>query len=194
MIIQLFFLLLAMVGRWNPCVRARVAGQVIEACRDEVERVLAGVEPEPVQTHWVEVGGRRFPPKQALSEVARAKGVPLHRLDFQTMSGLAFFKKLGFPHGRADREDRRCVRTKVAGRALEVCRDEVEAVARRLEPEPVQTHWVEVAGKRFPPKQLVAEVARAKGVPLSRVEFNTMAARSLLRRLGLRVGAEERAR
>ncbi len=183
--------LVAGLARAVPCVRARVAGLVIEACRDEVERVLAGVEPEPVQIHWVEVGGRKFPPKQALAEVARAKGVPLHRLDFQTMSAVAFFKKLGFPHGRADREARPCVRARFAGRSLEVCRDEVEAVARGLEPEPVQTHWVEVAGKRFPPKQLLAEVARAKGVPLSRLEFTTMRARSVLRRLGLRVGAEE---
>ncbi len=192
--LKAFLVLLAGLARSVPCVRATVAGQAIEACRDEVERILARVEPEPVQTHWVEVGGRRFPPKQALAEVARAKGVPLHRLDFQTMSAVAFFRKLGFPHGRADREDRPCVRARVAGRVLEVCRDEVEAVARHLEPEPIRKHWAEAAGKRFPPKQLVAEVARAKGVPLSRLEFTTMRARSLLRRLGLRVGAGEEAR
>ena len=191
MLLKALLLLLAGLARPAPCVRATVAGRSIEACRDEVERILSGVEPEPVRTHWVEVGGRRFPPKQALIEVARAKGVPLHRLDFQTMSAAAFFRKLGFPHGRADREDRPCVRATVAGRALEVCRDEVEAVARHIEPEPVREHWVEAAGKRFPPKQLLAEVARARGVPLSRLEFNTMSARSVLRRLGLPVGAEE---
>lgn len=186
--------LLAGLARPAPCVRATVAGRSIEACRDEVERILSGVEPEPVRTHWVEVGGRRFPPKQALIEVARVQGVPLHRLDFQTMSAAAFFRRLGFPLGRADREERPCVRATIAGHVVEVCRDEVEAVARRIEPEPLREHWVEAAGKRFPPKQLLAEVARAKGVPLSRLEFNTMLARSVLRRLGLRVGAGEEAR
>lgn len=91
--------LVAGLARAVPCVRARVAGLVIEACRDEVERVLAGVEPEPVQTHWVEVGGRKFPPKQALAEVARAKGVPLSRLEFTTMRARSVLRRLGLRVG-----------------------------------------------------------------------------------------------
>ena len=100
--LKAFLLLLTGLSRSAPCIRATVAGQAIKACRDEVERILTGVEPEPIQTHWVEVGGRRFPPKQALVEIARAKGVPLHRLDFQTMSAVAFFRKLGFSVGAGE--------------------------------------------------------------------------------------------
>ena len=37
-----------------------------------------------------------FPPRQLLEAVAKAKGVPLNRLDFQTMSARRFFNKLGF--------------------------------------------------------------------------------------------------
>ena len=181
--------LLAGLSRSVPCARATVAGQTIEACKDEVERVLANVDPEPIQTHWVKVGNKKFPPKQALTEIARAKGVPLHRLDFQTMSAISFLKKLGFRHDRTDQETRPCIRATVAGHTLEVCKDEVEALAQRLEPEPVREHWVEAAGKRFPPKQLLAEMAKAKGIHLSRLEFTTMRARSLLRKLGFRVGA-----
>lgn len=77
-------------------VRMTVAGKVIVATREEVGAVARGLEPEPVTKHWVKVGGKVYPPKQLLEAVARAKGVPLNRLDFQTMSARRFFGKLGF--------------------------------------------------------------------------------------------------
>jgi len=79
-----------------PCARVTIAGKEIVACRDEVERIVETLSPEPIRIHWVLIGNRRFPPKQVVEAVARAKNVPLNRLDFQTMSARAFLKKLGF--------------------------------------------------------------------------------------------------
>jgi len=77
-------------------VRVTIAGKVIVASREDVEAVARGLKPEPVTKHWVKVAGKMFPPKQLLEAVAKAKGVPLNRLDFQTMSARRFFNKLGF--------------------------------------------------------------------------------------------------
>lgn len=80
----------------EPCVRATIAGKVLEACRGEVEEVAEKLTPEPIRTHWVRICGKLYPPKQVVEAVARAKGVPLNRLDFQTMSARNFLRKLGF--------------------------------------------------------------------------------------------------
>ena len=73
-----------------------VGGKRFELSRAEVERRMEGVEPNPVREHYVEVGGRRFPPKQVLAAVT---GLDL--LDFQTTSARRVLGKLGFELGRA---------------------------------------------------------------------------------------------
>jgi len=77
-------------------VRVTIAGKVIVASREDVEAVARGLKPEPVTKHWVKVAGKMFPPKRLLEAVAKAKGVPLDRLGFQTMSARRSFNKLGF--------------------------------------------------------------------------------------------------
>jgi hypothetical protein len=71
------------------------------------------------------------------------------------------------------------VLVRVAGADFEVDAARVEQVAGGLVPEPVQEHYVVVAGRRFPPKQLLAAVTS-----LDRADFTTHQARSILRRLG----------
>lgn len=71
----------------------------------------------------------------------------------------------------------------VAGRRIELDRRDVEAVAAELLPEPLRDHFVVVAGKRFPPKQLLAAVAG-----LDRADFTTHQARRVLQRLGFVAG------
>ncbi len=54
-------------------------------------------------------------------------------------------------------------------------------------PEPLGDHYVVVAGKRFPPKQVIGLVTG-----LDRADFNTHQARRILSRLGFTVGRRSR--
>jgi hypothetical protein len=63
-------------------------------------------------------------------------------------------------------------------------------VGRRLHdvlPEPLGEHYVVVAGKRFPPKQVISLMTG-----LDRADFNTHQARRILSRLGFTVGRRSR--
>lgn len=54
-------------------------------------------------------------------------------------------------------------------------------------PEPLEDHYVVVAGRRFPPKQVIGAVTG-----LDRADFNTHQARRILSRLGFTVGRRSR--
>lgn len=64
---------------------------------------------------------------------------------------------------------------------------EIEAQLRDVMPDPLGEHYVVVAGKRFPPKQVIGLVTG-----LDRADFNTHQARRLLSRLGFTVGRRSR--
>lgn len=70
----------------------------------------------------------------------------------------------------------------IAGHEFQLSRDDVERVARRLDPEPIEVFFTVVGGRRFPPKQLVEGLTG-----LDRADFNSHQARSLLVRLGFAV-------
>jgi hypothetical protein len=72
-------------------VTAQVAGEVFDIEVSTVEQAVAGVEPEPIQEHYVVVGGRRFPPKQVLAIITG-----LDRSDFTTHQARSVFRRLGF--------------------------------------------------------------------------------------------------
>jgi hypothetical protein len=77
----------------------------------------------------------------------------------------------------------------VSGRDFDLERALVEHVLDRELPDPVREHYVVVAGRRFPPKQVLA---CATG--LDRADFTTHQARRILIRLGFvaaRVGQRE---
>ncbi|HET6966255.1 MAG TPA: hypothetical protein VFH58_15880 [Acidimicrobiales bacterium] len=71
---------------------------------------------------------------------------------------------------------------RIAGQDFDLTLATVESVAVGLEPEPVRDHYVVVAGRRYPPKQVLAAVTG-----LDRADFTTHQARAVLRRLGLGV-------
>ncbi len=79
--------------------RFTIAGQTIELERDEVERKLERVLPEPLREHYVVVCSRRYPPKQVLSEVTG-----LDRADFTTHQARRILKRLGFTAARTTPE------------------------------------------------------------------------------------------
>jgi hypothetical protein len=67
----------------------------------------------------------------------------------------------------------------VAGKQFELTKRAVERAVARSLPEPVRDHFVVVAGRRWPPKQVLA---LATG--LDRADFTTHQARRILTRLG----------
>jgi hypothetical protein len=73
----------------------RIAGQRFTLQSRDVRLALRHVEPEPIASHFVVVGKRRFPPKQAISAVTG-----LDRADFTTHQARRTLMRLGFPAGR----------------------------------------------------------------------------------------------
>lgn len=70
---------------------ARVAGQDFDLTADEIEKAVAGVDPEPIQEHFAVVTGRRYPPKQVL-----AITTGLDRADFTTHQARSVLRRIGF--------------------------------------------------------------------------------------------------
>lgn len=71
---------------------------------------------------------------------------------------------------------------RVAGHDFDLAPEDVEGAAADREPEPIREHYVIVAGRRYPPKQVLAAVTG-----LDRADFTTHQARAILRRLGFGV-------
>jgi len=72
-----------------------IAGQPFTLHSKDVLRALRRVEPEPIQSHFVVVGSRRFPPKQVIGAVTG-----LDRADFTTHQARRTLMRLGFSAGR----------------------------------------------------------------------------------------------
>jgi hypothetical protein len=72
---------------------------------------------------------------------------------------------------------------KIAGRRFQLTPTAVRRAMRRVLPEPLQSHYVVIGERRYPPKQVIAEVTG-----LDRADFTTHQARRTLMRLGFQVG------
>jgi hypothetical protein len=82
-------------------VRLTLNGDQFELDAETVVGRLRGRAPEPVQVHWVEVGGVRFPVKQALEAV-----LGVSRTTFTSHMARSQFVRLGFMTSSiAERED-----------------------------------------------------------------------------------------
>lgn len=73
----------------------RIAGHPFDLKAEDVLHAVRNVDPEPIVSHYVVVGVRRFPPKQAIGEVTG-----LDRADFTTHQALRTLMRLGFVVGR----------------------------------------------------------------------------------------------
>ena len=69
------------------------------------------------------------------------------------------------------------------GKAYDLAKVEVEEKMEGITPEVIHKYYVVVNGKNYPPKQVLGEILR-----LSRVEFTTMDATNVLRRLFFELG------
>jgi hypothetical protein len=75
--------------------QVRIAGRPFLLRSRDVVRALGKLEPEPIASHFVVIGARRFPPKQVISAVTG-----LDRADFTTHQARRTLIRLGFPAGR----------------------------------------------------------------------------------------------
>jgi hypothetical protein len=86
------------------------------------------------------------------------------------------------------------VRATVGGRSFDFSREEIERRMRRVQPEPIREHLVEILETVYPPKQVLATVTG-----WDRTSFTTMEAQRVLSRVGFvcrragTVGAGQRA-
>lgn len=71
--------------------RVTIAGEQVELDAARVRRQLTGRSPEAIRTHWVEIDGVRWPPKQVL---ALATGIP--RTSFISHAAIRGLRRLGF--------------------------------------------------------------------------------------------------
>lgn len=75
------------------------------------------------------------------------------------------------------------VKVKIAHRSFTLVLKEVEDRLSRVLPEPLDDHSVVIAGRRFPPKQVISLITG-----LDRADFNSHQARHILGRLGFVLG------
>jgi hypothetical protein len=73
----------------------RIAGHVFVLRSRDVTSAVRRLTPEPIASHFVVVGARRFPPKQVISAVTG-----LDRADFTTHQARRTLMRLGFVAGR----------------------------------------------------------------------------------------------
>jgi hypothetical protein len=73
----------------------KIAGHPFVIRSGDVVRVMRRVDPEPITSHYVVVGTRRFPPKQIIGELTG-----LDRADFTTHQARRTLVRLGFSAGR----------------------------------------------------------------------------------------------
>ena len=72
-------------------------GEKVTLSTTQIETAIAGVEPEPLRTHAVEINGRLYPIKQPF-----ALALGLDRLDFTTHQARTQLRRLGLPVSRVD--------------------------------------------------------------------------------------------
>ncbi len=78
----------------------KVAKRRFELRREQVEQTMRGVLAEPITSHYVVIGQRRYPPKQVISLLT---GVD--RADFTSHQARRILMGLGFAAGRRPPED-----------------------------------------------------------------------------------------
>lgn len=91
-----------------------IAGRPFTLRRSDVLKALRNVDPEPISSHFVVVGSRRFPPKQVIGEITG-----LDRADFTTHQARRTLLRLGFTAGRSGARSRpTLMRTEVPDESL----------------------------------------------------------------------------
>lgn len=80
-------------------VRAVVGGRPFDFTKEDIERRMSGVHPEPIREHLVEMLGTVFPPKQVLATITG-----WDRTSFTTMEAQRVLNRAGFVCRRAGQD------------------------------------------------------------------------------------------
>lgn len=83
-------------------VRATVGGRPFDFSKQDIERQMRGIQPEPIREHLVEILGTVYPPKQVLATVTS-----WDRTSFTTMEAQRVLSRVGFTCRRAGSADGR---------------------------------------------------------------------------------------
>lgn len=78
----------------------RIAGQPFFLRSRDVLKAVRGIDPDPIASHFIVVGSRRYPPKQVISAMTG-----LDRADFTTHQARRTLMRLGFAAGRRKAAD-----------------------------------------------------------------------------------------
>jgi hypothetical protein len=155
--------------------QVKIAGHPFVLSNGDVLRALRKIDPEPITSHFVVVGARRFPPKQVISEVTG-----LDRADFTTHQARRTLIRLGFPAGRRDTRSPSARRNDVPRRPGPAD----ERLAERLRP--LSGQWVAIRGDDIlsaaaTPQELVSWLGqhRQKADSMFRVPEDELAATGL---------------
>lgn len=76
-------------------IHATIAGHAVSLDSSVVVRSLSRIEPEPVRKHYVQIGNRRIPVRQALSAVTG-----IDKAEFQSHQARSIFRRLGLKTGQ----------------------------------------------------------------------------------------------
>ncbi len=150
-----------------------IARRPFRLSASEVARALRSVDPEPINSHYVVIESRRFPPKQVISVVTG-----LDRADFTSHQARRTLMRLGFTAGRNR------VPSKARSEAESGSPEEAEPLAGRLLP--LAGQWVairdaDVLHAASSPQDLVGWLTRhgQKADTMFRVPEDTLAATGL---------------
>jgi len=72
-------------------------GKAYEKTREDVEKDMAGVQPEVPRRYYVVINGKKYPPKQVLAKV-----LDLGRIEYTTMAAGSILQRLGFKLQRTE--------------------------------------------------------------------------------------------
>ena len=72
-------------------------GKAYELTKEEVERMMVGIQPETAWKYFIIINGKKFPPKQVI-----AKALNLGRVQFTTMAATNILERLGFKLQRSE--------------------------------------------------------------------------------------------
>jgi len=71
--------------------KGRLRGRDFDLSREEVEKGMRGVEPEPIRKYYVEINGRRYPIKQVIAVCLGLDPIRFTSADaYRILSGLGF--------------------------------------------------------------------------------------------------------
>ena len=72
-------------------IRFILRGKAYNLTREDIEKGMIGVQPEAIRLYYVEINGKKYPPKQILSKI-----LGLGKVEFTTMDASTTLRRIGY--------------------------------------------------------------------------------------------------